>query len=444
MAVMALVVAACATESAPAKPDTFFAKMVASAFAPRQAKKPPYKKWRRRTTTSTTTSAAPAARATTTTSKATTTTTTATTTTVASPPTPPPAVTGSRDLFTWPFATNSIWNMPIGSSARLVPAGLTVPGTVQNDQVRIIRSSNSDPYRTVYNTVNYFGGGRCDSRQATGLSVRVPDSLYIGDARPGYTPNSIVTLVDMDGRKIRSLGAVARCLRDANGREPGQPGYGAQPIDYNLYAVPADDVADGQSLTGAGTYGAHFGSFLSGMGGHLRPGELTGSAPIRHALAINLWGKANLYYDRGLSPASGQLRGAGYRWPALQADSYAGQSDGYHGSNPATVMGALLTLPVGVTAESLGITSSVGRKLFDAFRDYGAYVVDDSYWDSVDLGMDDVAMAEFQSATGREFGSGPERGDVQRIIAALHVVDNNGPSSIGGGGTPRAPLAPPA
>jgi len=25
----------------------------------------------------------------------------------------------------------------------------------------------------------------------------------------------------------------------------------------------------------------------------------------------------------------------------------------------------------------------------------------------------------------------------------LHVVDNNGPSSIGGGGTPRAPVAPP-
>lgn len=436
LAATALIAAACATDPAPAEPVTFFGK-VTSALTRRNPRNY-HKRNRVRKPTATTTTTSPAATSTTTTEKVAPTTTTATTTT-----TRPPVNTGSRDLFTWPFAVNSIWNTPIGSGAQLVPAGLTVPGNVQNDQVRIIRSNNSDPYRPIYNTVNYFGGGRCNSREATGLSVRVPDSLYIGDARPGYTPNSIVTLVDMDGRKIRSLGAVARCLRDANGREPGQPGYGAQPIDYNLYAVPADDVADGQSLTGPGTYGAHFGSFLSGMGGHLRPGELTGTAPIRHALAINLWGKANLYYDRSLSPASGQLRGAGYRWPALQADSYAGQSDGYHGSNPATVMGALLTLPAGVTAESLGVTSAVGRKLFDAFRDYGAYVVDDSYWDSADLGMDDVAMAEFQSVTGREFGSGPERADVQKIIAALHVVDNNGPSSIGGGGTPRAPLAPP-
>ena len=30
-----------------------------------------------------------------------------------------------------------------------------------------------------------------------------------------------------------------------------------------------------------------------------------------------------------------------------------------------------------------------------------------------------------------------------KLFAALHVVDNNGPDSIGGGGTPRVPLAPP-
>lgn len=33
--------------------------------------------------------------------------------------------------------------------------------------------------------------------------------------------------------------------------------------------------------------------------------------------------------------------------------------------------------------------------------------------------------------------------DMDRIFLNLHVIANNGPNSIGGGGQPRAPLAPP-
>jgi hypothetical protein len=32
--------------------------------------------------------------------------------------------------------------------------------------------------------------------------------------------------------------------------------------------------------------------------------------------------------------------------------------------------------------------------------------------------------------------------DMQKLITALSVVNNNSPTSIGGGGTPRQPLAP--
>ena len=35
---------------------------------------------------------------------------------------------GQRDPWLWPFASNSIWNMPIGSEARYVPAGLKAQG----------------------------------------------------------------------------------------------------------------------------------------------------------------------------------------------------------------------------------------------------------------------------------------------------------------------------
>src|SRR5687768_9700542 len=33
----------------------------------------------------------------------------------------------SRDKYKWPFSKYSIWNMPIGSSANLVPAGIKAP-----------------------------------------------------------------------------------------------------------------------------------------------------------------------------------------------------------------------------------------------------------------------------------------------------------------------------
>jgi hypothetical protein len=69
-----------------------------------------------------------------------------------------------------------------------------------------------------------------------------------------------------------------------------------------------------------------------------------------------------------------------------------------------------------------------------AFQDYGAYVVDDTYWDVHAIDLDYNA----------EFGDGGSfDDDMQKLFQMLNVVDNNGPSSIGGGGTPRAPLAPP-
>ncbi|HZP31364.1 MAG TPA: hypothetical protein VFC99_20600, partial [Acidimicrobiia bacterium] len=38
---------------------------------------------------------------------------------------------------------------------------------------------------------------------------------------------------------------------------------------------------------------------------------------------------------------------------------------------------------------------------------------------------------------------GSARADMRRIQAQLRVVTNNGPFSVGGGGTPLAPPAPP-
>jgi hypothetical protein len=107
-------------------------------------------------------------------------------------------------------------------------------------------------------------------------------------------------------------------------------------------------------------------------------------------------------------------------------------------------MGSLLAIPPNVTAESLGLTSKAGKKIFKALQNYGAYVVDDSGWDYNYLCLERSAEQEYEQVTGNQVhGDAALQADFAKIIAAVKVVDNNGSDSIGGGGTPRQPLAAP-
>jgi hypothetical protein len=49
----------------------------------------------------------------------------------------------------------------------------------------------------------------------------------------------------------------------------------------------------------------------------------------------------------------------------------------------------------------------------------------------------------FPFETADASGSSPWGHDVQTIISHLSVIDNNGSNSVGGGGSPHQPLAPP-
>jgi hypothetical protein len=95
----------------------------------------------------------------------------------------------------------------------------------------------------------------------------------------------------------------------------------------------------------------------------------------------------------------------------------------------------LLAIPPWMTASSLGVSTPVGLKLFAAMQDYGGYVTDDSAWATNYISVDQAAIGTF--AWG-----GAEEAEMKRIIEAAHVVVNNGPTSVGGGGTPRQPLLP--
>ena len=325
----------------------------------------------------------------------------------------------TRDPLLWPFAQDSIWNMPIGAQARYVPAGITSQG-LQTDIDWLVVARASDPKLPVYMPGEFWPRrcrGTTPQQQAqwhpeAGAPIHVPADLLIPEPDKAWNPNSSSAFLKPDGRTLVSFNATARC-------EPGGPVYGVWFGEQDLY--------------GDGIDGGHGGSGMSSIGGSIRPGELLGDAPIRHALKLNISGEF-MFYD----PASAT---PGYRWPARLADSYA--PSGYKGKKPALEMGALLAIPPNVTAEQLGLQTAVGRKLFAAFRDYGAYVVDDSGGSNL-LCVEQAAYEEYRAVTGRAIDDDTSLdGDMTKLMAALHVVDNNGPTSIGGGGARRAPLAPP-
>ena len=301
--------------------------------------------------------------------------------------------------------------MPIGSEAQYIPAGLTTAPHVGLDEEWMVTTKATDPVRPIFAPSGWQTRWPGSQGQKLG-EMRVPDSLVVPDARQGYTPNACSAFLQPDGITVKQLEPTCRV-------ETGGP----------IVGYPRAD----ESLLGPGTFGTHWGSGLSSIGGSIRRGELIGPEPIRHAIKLNVWGK-QLYYgpDR-----------KGFRWPADRADSAAAVS--YKGANPRLVMGALLALRPDVTAKDLGIKSAIGFKLFHALQDYGAYVSDDSGWDHYDLCAEIGVKEETMQKAGVNllFTDNDYYHDLMGMITRLSIVDNNSEAKIGGGGTPRRPLAPP-
>lgn len=344
----------------------------------------------------------------------------------------------SRDPFLWPFAKTSIWNTPIGSNALYAPAGLqqvtafanVTPygrGGIAVDEEPIIQAKNTDPLSKVY-AINDWSR-RCATTTATGKQIHFPTGLTFADPNGGGdTPNYSGVVVQEDG-SLFHFNAIATC-------------GGGKIAAYDYTSTEND------SWFSSGSTGGHGGSALSGFGGSIRKGELTGAEPIRHAIKLNVLASRYLVYNNDGTP--------GYRWPATKADGYANPAQdasfGYGTSNttkyPYMEIGALLALKPDVTPESLGITNPVALKLFYALQDYGVYVTDDTHWNHYDIPMESGVAEEVQASLGiniKNWGNSTDGyyQDVMKLLTNLNVVTNNGPNSIGGGGKPRQPLAPP-
>jgi hypothetical protein len=323
-----------------------------------------------------------------------------------------------RDPWLQPFSQDSIWNMPIGSNADYQSFGhFPSGGYIHLDHEYHVKTSASDPVRNIYG-VPYWTERCSDTSQFQG-TIHIPDNFLVGDVTATDTPNNVAAFLKPDGRHLIQLEPLTRCTA------------GGDVFGYKW----AEDV----DIQGQGIGGTHWGSGLSGIGGSLRHGELTGTAPIKHALKLNVWGNY-LYYNTSDSTK-------GYRWPADRSD--AGAPNQYHGSNPRIEMGALMAIHPGATPQSLGLQTDAGVKLFHALQDYGAYIADDTGWNAYAFSSSVEAMQEFQEYYGYSFNQPSSAGgdaglffdDMMSLITNLYVVDNNSASSVGGGGTPRQPLA---
>jgi hypothetical protein len=334
----------------------------------------------------------------------------------------------TRDPLKQPFSSNSIWNMPIGSDAKFVPAELEIAKAagMTIDEDIIVLKPNA-PLTEIY--TNYAGWNRekdrCSKEGPLLFSAPIPDDFIVNKANwDGTTPNSGLAILMPDGRTIKQTQPFSRCIAGENGT--------------------SQYMFENMDIYGEGYYGAHGGSGLSAIGGALRVGELISEdQPIKHVLKINVFGKKNLYYDETTK---------GFRWPAKRADGYASKNYGTTRTKPVNKecrMGALLALPPSIDLKKLNFETIPGRILAQAFQDYGAYIVDDTAWDVyaivTEWGPDGRVTDEFEKKWGFSMKQSsketPWSRDMDKIFMNLHIVMNNSSLSIGGGGKTGVPLA---
>lgn len=340
----------------------------------------------------------------------------------------------ARDPVLWPYPWNSIWNVPIGDQADLVPFEMTIPtARTLNIEEDILIIAPDAPGRNIlkHDAAWRDGVTRCSSRTGKILATNLP------------IPDGWVTDPDYTGRKPNHSAAILM---------PDMTLFETQPFHICEDGVAVSQFTNerwqGDSILtggmGAPRGGSHGGSFMTAFGGTIRLGEWIPGGEIRHVLKIDVYSQENL------SPTDG-----GFRWPALRADrGYDHPSKGYGGTVPEAKMGALLALPRDFDIEAL--QSEPARILAQTLQRYGAYVVDGTGWSTAafatEWGPQGRVTEEFQQVWGfpivgdADSAAGRQREfleDIEIIYGGLHVVDDNARDSVGGAGERLAPWAPP-
>ena len=323
--------------------------------------------------------------------------------------------------------------MPIGTNAAYVPANIpAIPYSADEwapmpniDKDIIVLTPNAPLTNVNYSSAAWTGDDRCAATGDMLFQVPMPSDYIV----PNNNGNASAVFLQSDGRTLIQMQPFTRCT--AGGAGTTLTGASDFP--------PVD-------LYGDGIRGSHGGSGLSAIGGTLRMGELRpGDQGPAHALKVAVYSSLVLYDCSTLSEC--------YRWPADRADSDAVSSYGRQRANSSAMkMGALLAIPTFTDISTMGLETEPAKQLAWTLQNYGAYIDDTqpepSFMLNAEIGPNGSFLTQFETDWGfpleqRVRDNSPWSRDIQRLMTALYVVDNNGPSSIGGGGTPLQPLAAP-
>ena len=344
-----------------------------------------------------------------------------------------------RDPFLQPFSTGSPWNTPVGSKAQYQPIkGLETHhgginhnerwstgfwiATDKDRQARLYLHDDklwdklaSGAVKTIGNSAdvenalrqqsvsepqfpaNYYSttvrsppGRRTWPHAIRDVKTAWTNEIYLPlAAHPSPDSDAHLAVMQPNGLVLECYGAVV-C------------GNGDVICTFASFSDPRGD--------GTGANNGRCASSISNYAGLIRKGEVA-AGRIPHALSCIM---------------SRLLLAPEAVWPAYAFD----MNDRYEGTVP---MGSLLAIPPDVKIEELGL-SGKGLVIARAAQDYGVYVVDRGGDGGITLkaalDADDVLY--------------PDRWkDAGIIVKHLQRIINNGPSSIGGGGEPKVPLAAP-
>lgn len=353
----------------------------------------------------------------------------------------------TRDWRTWPFDARSPWNHPIGSAATFasVPQIASYKASINHDDrwtVAVHVARAGDPrvamlFGPSWGSQSLWlyldrGGRNCHLGASTEQALLQQATPVLAFDANYYStissPDDSRWVLPPDYRKARDGFRGTFQLPAGACPSPDSDSFMAvfQPDGWVIDIFATVVTAQGSVLgtiasyidargDGTGWWSGRRASMLPSFAGLIRTGELA-NGRIPHALAVQV--PPSLLREQVV-------------WPAYAFD----RNNGYSGVLP---MGALLAIPPSVDIDRLGL-SPRGRTLARAAQDYGVYVVDRG-------GSGINFMAELGNPDIRWERTANQAAwwqDIETIKNLLRRVSNNGPTSIGGGGTLRAPLAPP-
>ncbi|MBS0640052.1 MAG: hypothetical protein JSS43_09285 [Proteobacteria bacterium] len=300
---------------------------------------------------------------------------------------------GTRDPSQIPFASDSVFNLPIGSGAKwtynaqLAGAKIFI-NTAGNYNENIWTGTASDPLVTITNTAT--AGGTPGT-----FKVHIP----VG-AVPAGGSDQTFTVDDTTTHTWYSFGGF-----NWTGSNTATARQGSGESDYGS-GIQVDNSNWDQGV------------------GTLRQSDLDAGA-IHHMLRIELPTSMLLSY----SSSAYQL--APNAWPQTQEDGFGPQN--YTGTVPYGV-----TLGIASTAvEPAAVAANAGADmLWHALRNHGAMIRDSG-------GSGNTVI--FQTDQNVNFNDPLIQGMIQygsQIMSQVQILANQGPNSVNGGGTPIVPLIP--